>query len=398
MALGAAFYAANMSSSFKTRTIYGTDGYNFDIRVDLKNLNSDVEEPLEKGTTLFPYKTKLGSKKTLSFHYNDDFEASFYADVHGKGEELVTKFKVTGFKQAREDPKYKELGTPKITLVFRLNALGLIELVKAEAVYEETKMVEDKSASSKKDTKGTEEATKTESGEAQKSEGGENKATTESDETQSETTEKVLKPKTYHYPYTLTSESWIIGPGHMTEEQITQSKGLLSKIDQYEEEKKKLSKAKNTLESFIYRSREILEDEQFIQMSSEEEREKLSTLATENDDWLYSEEASKSRASEFTKKFNEMNGIAEKVQKRIEENEKRPKAVEKAQKLLNDLPEKLNQLKEDKPWIGESHFNTTWRMFNETSKWLEEKLDKQAELTITQDPAFTSDQLTKKVT
>ena len=93
-----------------------------------------------------------------------------------------------------------------------------------------------------------------------------------------------------------------------------------------------------------------------------------------------------------------MNGIAEKVQKRIEENEKRPKAVEKAQKLLNDLPEKLNQLKEDKPWIGESHFNTTWRMFNETSKWLEEKLDKQAELTITQDPAFTSDQLTKKVT
>ena len=54
-------------------------------------------------------------------------------------------------------------------------------------------MVEDKSASSKKDTKGTEEATKTESGEDQKSEGGENKATTESDETQSETTEKVLK-------------------------------------------------------------------------------------------------------------------------------------------------------------------------------------------------------------
>lgn len=129
MAQGTVFFATNFSSSFQSKKIYGNDGYNFDIRVELKNLNAD-SEALEKGTVLFPTKTKFGSKKTLSFKYNDDIEATFYADIDGKGEKVVTKFNITDFATIKEDAKYKDLETPKLSLVFKLNNLGLIELTK----------------------------------------------------------------------------------------------------------------------------------------------------------------------------------------------------------------------------------------------------------------------------
>jgi len=110
MTLGASFHAANLSSSFKTRPIYMNDGYNFDIRVELRDLESERLESTEEGTpklekqaVLFPYKTRFGSKKVLAFEYDGDINATFYAKVTGQeSEERVISFGVTGLKEARE--------------------------------------------------------------------------------------------------------------------------------------------------------------------------------------------------------------------------------------------------------------------------------------------------------
>ena len=108
MTLGAAFHAANLSASFKTRQIYINDGYNFDIRIELKDLVGPDQTPisgegasLDKKAVLFPYKTRYGSKKILAFEHDGDLNATFYAQVPGSAvEETIVTYAVSGFREA----------------------------------------------------------------------------------------------------------------------------------------------------------------------------------------------------------------------------------------------------------------------------------------------------------
>lgn len=43
MAQGAAFYAANLSHSFKVRPLFLYDGYDFSVNLTIRNLDSSIE-------------------------------------------------------------------------------------------------------------------------------------------------------------------------------------------------------------------------------------------------------------------------------------------------------------------------------------------------------------------
>lgn len=70
MALGAAFHAANMSHSFKVRPIHLSDGFSFDIGVEIKSadLTPEDEGYFYKSILLFPYKKKYGSHRSINFN------------------------------------------------------------------------------------------------------------------------------------------------------------------------------------------------------------------------------------------------------------------------------------------------------------------------------------------
>lgn len=68
MALGAAFSAANNSLSFRVRPIWLNDGFNFDVMMTVRGLESD--DNYHKSITLFPFKKRFGSKRVLSFTHN----------------------------------------------------------------------------------------------------------------------------------------------------------------------------------------------------------------------------------------------------------------------------------------------------------------------------------------
>ena len=71
MALGAAFYAANSSKKFKVKGMHLYDGFNFEVRLEAKNLDESVEVGSEhfflKNVTVFKKKTRFGTNKEVTF-------------------------------------------------------------------------------------------------------------------------------------------------------------------------------------------------------------------------------------------------------------------------------------------------------------------------------------------
>ena len=71
MALGAAFHAANSSKKFKVKGINLYDGFNFEIRLVVRNLDADIEEGSDnyflKNVTVFKSKSRFGLNKEVKF-------------------------------------------------------------------------------------------------------------------------------------------------------------------------------------------------------------------------------------------------------------------------------------------------------------------------------------------
>eukprot|EP01029_Cantina_marsupialis_P020441 TRINITY_DN4791_c0_g2_i1.p1 TRINITY_DN4791_c0_g2~~TRINITY_DN4791_c0_g2_i1.p1 ORF type:complete len:779 (-),score=402.19 TRINITY_DN4791_c0_g2_i1:119-2275(-) len=153
-ALGAAFRAANMSTTFRVRKVEVTDTFPHAVGVDVANLKNDdiaveieeeadlenedeitSEEPWSKSTTIFPVNTKLGQRKTLGFHHSEDI----VVDLVHEPESLssgncvhISQHEVTGIEELS-----KEIETsPKVVLGFTLTSSGIPMLTKAEAQYE----------------------------------------------------------------------------------------------------------------------------------------------------------------------------------------------------------------------------------------------------------------------
>ena len=80
MALGAAFFGANISTAFRVRNVGLTDINPFSVKVTLKDLEEvkpkDGEELWFKEATVFKALGKLGVKKTIAFTHDSDVHCS----------------------------------------------------------------------------------------------------------------------------------------------------------------------------------------------------------------------------------------------------------------------------------------------------------------------------------
>lgn len=89
----------------------------------------------------------------------------------------------------------------------------------------------------------------------------------------------------------------------------------------------------NQLEAFTYRVRSLLESEEFIAVSTAEERATLEKLSLEASDWLYGEGADASY-EELKAKHAALKDLADPVEARITEHAKRPELVASLKEAL----------------------------------------------------------------
>jgi len=151
MALGAAFFGANISTAFRVRHVGLTDINPFPITVSLAELDAKKpkkgEEVWSKEATIFATNGKTGVKKSIAFTHDQDLHCALdYAEADGLPEgsspELI-RYKVTGVAAFAKEMEEKGLGKPKVTLQFEHSHSGITELVKAEAAVVETYTVEE---------------------------------------------------------------------------------------------------------------------------------------------------------------------------------------------------------------------------------------------------------------
>ncbi len=170
MALGAAFFAASLSSSFRVRKVGMTDISAWPVSMALENLalnsndkegsNENAEEQVwRKETGLYPAKSPFASKsKVVAVQHTEDILCSLsYADQNqGSSPEtlnalpvlpsgassLFAVYNITGISDFVKEHAEKKLGKPKVQLTFTLDSSGMVSLSKAEALLELPKELE----------------------------------------------------------------------------------------------------------------------------------------------------------------------------------------------------------------------------------------------------------------
>merc|ERR1712159_3674 len=346
--------------------------------------------------------------------------------LHGSASELQ-RYKIKGVSEFAKDMEAKGLGKPKISLQFELSQSGITQLVKAEAVVEETYTVEEEveveEEEDKTDDEDEKSAASAESEEAEDEARDEEKTEEASNETKTdeETTEEkpkeekkkktkivekifgvrtkkpafLTKEKKRTHKKTLQVEKYVVGHLQpMSSDLMDESKAKMAYLAQKDKERVMLEAAKNKVESYVYlvKNKLIDDEENIAKVTTEEQREELRKLAMDGEDWLYDEGYTADLAATEAK-YAELSEPAEKVWFRVKEMTLRPEAISALQSKLEKVEAILKKWETDKPHITEEEKGDVMEKVEAVKKWIEEKEAEQAEKQAYEDPAFTSEEV-----
>lgn len=172
---------------------------------------------------------------------------------------------------------------------------------------------------------------------------------------------------------------------------------VLRDLDHKDMVRKEKEEEKNTLESFIYAVKNKMMDaeEAVAEVTTEEQREELSTELTDTEDWLY-DEGDDVDAVTYRKRKNKIADMNDAIMLRVSEMTDRPAAVEVAHELLANFTGVVKRWEEEKPQITEEERQEVTDKITKIHDWLDEKEAEQAALSAHDVPAFTSAQVPPK--
>lgn len=164
-----------------------------------------------------------------------------------------------------------------------------------------------------------------------------------------------------------------------------------------DKERQNLEAAKNNLESYIYKIKnKLIDDEDNVKkVSTEEQREEISKLANDAEEWLYDDGYNADLAT-MEAKFAELATPAEKIFFRVAELNARPVAVEALKTRLDKIVNLMTKWETTHPQITEEERNEVITKVEEIKTWLAEKEAEQEKVSATEDPVFSSAELPAK--
>ncbi|CAD8142674.1 unnamed protein product [Paramecium pentaurelia] len=400
MAFGAAFHAANLSHSFKVRPVQLSDGFSFSSLIEINGVNDD---DFHKEFSLFGYKKKYGSTRSLEFTYDKNLRLDIYVEKDGQKSKLMS-YHLNNITNATE----LNFSKPEISLTFKSTSHEFIKLESAEMKVEEIKLIEIKPNITTTNTTQAKSTNKTENKDNESTEEGDLSEETEK-QTETQQTEEppkveeniIEEPKykkqkiihTFPINYTITHHV-VLG---LNQQEIDDSKKIIKQFETAEENSRKLSEIKNKLESLIYTVREVKDAEYFQKASTETERTEILKTVEEHAEYLDSDEAWTADFEKFNTKFTQLNNLLKPIQVRLDEAKARPQAVNETIKKLNDFQKKASALNSTMPWVPEEKKAKFLGHLTNTTEWLKSKLDEQEQRELHQDPVFLIEELKKKV-
>lgn len=444
MALGAAFFGANISTAFRVRQVGLTDINPFPIGVTLNVLDTDDKEKAggddeawEKKATIFKKNGKVGVKKTIAFTHEEDIHCSLDYSEPEKlpigANAALQRYKITGISTFAKEMEEKGLGKPKVSLQFELSRSGTTSLIKAEAAVEEKYTVEveveieddtsgnettqdenddtgsstdeaskdDKNSTSVEDETEEKKSGKTSSDEADEETTDGNSTNTTDDNSESQVdppkkkTKLVEKEKKRTHRRSLDVDTYYNGKIQpLSKDLVQEYKGNIAELARLDRERVLLEEARNKLESYFYSVKNKLIDyeEEVAEVSTEDQREELQRLSSEAEDWLF-DEGDTADLETINSKYDELAIPAEKVWFRMKELTARPAAVKALNEKLLEIEDKFAKWSTNLTHITDEEKNDVSSKIEAARKWIADKLDEQEKRSAHDDPAFTSDEV-----
>lgn len=413
--LGSALHAANLSDGIKlTRKLGMIDGATYGIILELNSPELDNEESNQQ--VLIPRMKKLPSKAFKSVKYSKDFEVSLQYDPSdilppGISSGKIATYHVSGLTDTYTKYATRNLSAPiKTNLHFSLSRSGVVSFDRAETVIEVSEWVDVpvknltaenstsilSNASSESSTSPTSSSEKEEGN--LRGEGFENNATTPENITQDSNpiTEKKLRKRTFRVPLKVMDAT--DGPGRaLSKESLAEAAVRLSDLNRKDAERKRTAELKNSLEEYIYSTKEKLDSSEDIEkVSTQEQRSSFKDKLDEAQEWLYmdGEDAS---ADEFEKHLDSLKTTGEEIFFRLKELSARPVAGKYVREYLDGLHKTLGEWEKTKPWIAPSYKNEILDEVHKIKKRVDENEAKQAKTPGYMVPIFTSDEVYGKV-
>ncbi|KAG6911087.1 hypothetical protein DXG01_004602 [Tephrocybe rancida] len=407
--LGAAFYGASLSRQFKTKNIKVTDISLHDVEVGyFAAPTSSLSRPRSISTLIFPAGSKVGTKKTLTFKRKEDFALYFdYKHLIAPGyPQRMFESEIVGVSEALGNLTERGAVDPVIKATLMLSDSGFVSVHEAVA-YGEIKddSLTGSTSSEEADTSSENvppretETTSSSSASASASTSASSSSaapTPSANDTETDKKKAVSKEDTIKLKVVTTFP--VIPP--MSVEQKREARARLRTIDQEETAKTRKDEARNTLESYLYRLRDLLDEENrdtpFKKCSKETERKVITEKLEESFTWLH-DRGDVAETSQFLDKRISLEAMEKPIIHRYKEIEAFPQALNNSQMwnwstrlFLTEARQNLTaELKADLPskWTKDE-LDSLEKTLKDHESWLHTWVEKQKTVQSNEDPVI----------
>jgi len=160
--------------------------------------------------------------------------------------------------------------------------------------------------------------------------------------------------------------------------------------DAADTEVQRVNAAKNELESFVYESREKVNgDNEFnMQVSTEEERSKVTELSMSLEEWLYEDEAMHANASLLEEKLRSLQDLVYPILRRAHELEQRPQLPEVVGQVQDYVNSTLAYVEKNMTWVAASELEGVRNLSAAFDVWYANVTEQQDARALTEEPAY----------
>ncbi|KAF7373516.1 Actin-like ATPase domain-containing protein [Mycena sanguinolenta] len=401
--LGAALHGAGLSRQFKTKNIKVTDISLHDIQASYL---ATAATPRTITSLLFPAGSKAGSKKVMTFKRKEDFTINFdYKDTVAPG--FPRRFLEVGIEGVAEAiANLTELGAldPVVKATVVLSESGFISVSNAVAFGE----IKDDSiagklkgffgAGSSSEAEVSSEHTPPRESSSSSSESPKPSASNNSTPEKEKEEKKKATPK----DNTITLNTTVVFPTipPMTADHKKNARSRLRAIDLDEAAVARKEEARNSLEGYLYRMRDLLDEENrdtpFKQCSQEEERKAIAAKLDESFEWLH-DKGDVAETSQFLDKRNALETLERPIIHRYKEIEAFPQALNNSQMWNWSTRLFLTEARENMTIEAAAELPSKWtkeeldaleKSLKEHETWLNEWVEKQKAVKMNEDPVI----------
>jgi hypothetical protein len=172
---------------------------------------------------------------------------------------------------------------------------------------------------------------------------------------------------------------------------MERSKAKLLELAQNDKERMMLEESKNKVESYIYRIKNKLADDEeaIAKVSTDKQRAECQKLSEDAEEWLY-EDGYTADLATMEEKYYEISVPFEKIQLRVAEETARPEAMEKLKSKLTDVEALMVKWETSMPQVTKEEITKVTKLIKEATTWVEKREKEQSKKKPHQDAAFVS--------